>query len=194
MIKTIDNLLLKYSNYSDPYGKIRRDVKERLLFPIIRGLYETDENTAGLFLASVIYGPSYISFEYALSYHGLIPERVYLYTSATFNKRRSKFYETSFGDYSYKDIPKDAYPYGIETMLYDNYVVFMATPEKALCDKLYELSPVSNLLELNELIFLNLRVDENLFNNLNKDLLLNLIPKYKSTNLNLLEKVINNEK
>lgn len=76
MVKIIDSLLEEYKNYNDPYGKIRRDVKNNLIFPIVRGLYETDDKTSGLLLSSVIYGPSYISFDYALSYHGLIPEKV----------------------------------------------------------------------------------------------------------------------
>jgi len=76
-----------------------------------------------LLLSSVIYGPSYVSFEYTLSYHGLIRERVYLFKNATFNKRRSKVFKTMFGKFSYRDIPKEAYPYGVNTIMYDEYVV-----------------------------------------------------------------------
>ena len=193
MVKTVDSLLEEYKNYSDPHGKISRDVKNRLIFPIIRGLYETDDKTSGLLLASVIYGPSYISFDYALSYHGLIPERVVLYTNATFNKRRSKMFKTNFGNYYYRDIPKDAYPYGIQIILHDKYVVFMAKPEKALLDKLYTISPVSNKTELKKLLFEDLRIDEEMFANLDKDLMIQLIPKYKSTNLNILKTLIEKE-
>lgn len=190
MVKTIDMLLSEYSDYKDPYGKIRREVRNNKLFPIIRGLYETDSNTSGLFLASIINKPSYISFDYALSYYGLIPERAYLYTSATYNKRKSKYYETTFGNFFYRDVPKEVYPYGIETKIYDKYVVFIARPEKALLDKLYTLSPVSSLKELEELLFMDLRIDEELFLNLDKNLLEDLIPKYKSTNTNMLLKLI----
>lgn len=190
MVRTINSLLEDYKEYSDPHGKIRRDVNNGLLFPIIRALYETDQKTPGLLLTSVIYGPSYVSFEYALAYHGLIPKRVILYTNATYNKKRSKFYKTNFGNYSYRDVPKEAYPYGVETILYDEYVVFIATPEKAICDKLYAISPVSNISELNKFIFHNLRIDVDVFKSLDKDLLLKLIPKYKSTNLNMFQKII----
>ena len=34
-------------------------------------------------LANVLYAPSYVSFDYALSYYGMIPERVHEITSAT---------------------------------------------------------------------------------------------------------------
>lgn len=193
MIKTIDSLLDEYKEYNDPYGKIRRDVNNSLIFPIIRGLYETDEQTSGLLLASVIYGPSYISFEYALSYYGLIPERVILYTSATYNKRRSKTFKTRFGNYLYRDVPKEAYPYSIETIIYDNYVVFMASPEKALLDKLYTISPVSNLKELYDLLFEDLRIDRDMFLSLDKEVLNKLIPKYKSKNIKMLKTLIDRE-
>lgn len=193
MVKIIDSLLEEYKNYNDPYGKIRRDVKNNLIFPIVRGLYETDDKTSGLLLSSVIYGPSYISFDYALSYHGLIPEKVFLYTNATFNKRRSKMFETKFGNYSYRDVTKAVYPYEIESILYDNYVVFMAKPEKALLDKLYTISPVSNKKELKKLLFKSLRIDEDRFASLDKELMIKLIPKYKSTNLNILKRLIEKE-
>lgn len=193
MVKTINSLLEEYKDYIDSHGKIRREVENKKLFPIVRGLYETDSKTSGLLLASVIYGPSYVSFEYALAYHGLIPERVVLFTNATFNKRKSKQFETMFGNFSYRDIPKAAYPYGIETIIKDNYVVFMATPEKALLDKLYTISPVKSVKELVALLFEDLRIDEEGFLSLDKDLMLDLIPKYQSTNLNILKKYINKE-
>lgn len=191
MIRTINSLLHEYKDYSDPNGKIRRDVNNNLLFPVIRGLYETDESTSGLLLASAIYGPSYISFDYALAYHGLIPERVYLYTSATFNKRKTKYYKTTFGNFLYKDIPKEAYPYGIDVITHENkYVVFMATPEKALLDKLYSLKPVQSQKDLISLIFEDLRIDEDKFKELDKEVIFKLIPKYKSTNIRLLGQII----
>lgn len=78
------------ANYSNQNNKILRDIRDGKLFKIVNGLYETDINTPGYLLAGSIYGPSYISFEYALSYYGLIPERVTTITCATFNKKRKK--------------------------------------------------------------------------------------------------------
>jgi len=46
------------------------------LFKIVNGLYETNPYTPPYLLSGTIYGPSYISFEYALSIHGLIPEKL----------------------------------------------------------------------------------------------------------------------
>ena len=77
-------------NYLNKNTKLGREVKEGKLIKIINGLYETNANTPGYLLAGSIYGPSYISFDYALAYYGLIPERVDVVTSATFNKKKKK--------------------------------------------------------------------------------------------------------
>lgn len=194
MIITIDDLLEEYSGYKDIHGKIRRLVKEGKLIPIIRGLYETNKNTPGEYLAIHIYSPSYISFDTALSYHGLIPEYAYNYTCASFNKRKHKIYKTSFGIYLYQDIPKLVYPYDIKVYIVNGYTYHMATPEKAICDKLYSLSPVKNIDELEYLMFEDLRIDEDDFYDLDKAKLIFLAEKYKSTNLKLLISYLNGGK
>ena len=43
----------------------------------------------------------------------------------------------------------------------------IATPEKALCDKLYTLSPIKNMKELENILFNDLRIDLDEFNKLN---------------------------
>lgn len=194
MIKTIEQLLEEYKNYDDVYGKIRRLVEKKELIPIIRGIYETNKNTPGYYLSSFIYGPSYLSFDYALSYYNLIPEKVYTYTSATFNKRKKKIYQTSFGVYSYQDIPKDAFPFDIQFIEEDEYVYQIASPEKAICDKLYSLQPVSSQKELMELIFVNLRIDQKEFYQLNIDKMIILSSKYNSNNLYFLSQILKKEK
>lgn len=42
-------------------------VKAEKLIRIVRGLYETDGSIPGYYLAPIIYGPSYLSFELAQS-------------------------------------------------------------------------------------------------------------------------------
>ncbi|MBI9010159.1 MAG: hypothetical protein JEZ05_09065 [Tenericutes bacterium] len=194
MIKTIEDLKKDYSSYSDIPGKIRRDVKEGKLVQIVRGLYETSKNTPGYYLSSYIYGPSYISFEYALSYYGLIPERVTAYTSASFNKRKTKIYSTSFGNYIFKDVPKLAFPHEINIIEENGYVYHIATKEKALCDKLYDAKPVYSIKQLRSLLFNDLRINENEFESLNKEILINLVSKYKSKNLTWLGKMVKENK
>lgn len=190
MIKTTKMLLNEYSNYAKPYDKIKRLVKSKELTPIVKGLYETNSTISGQYLAGTICGPSYLSFEFALSFYGLIPEAVYTFTSATFMKRKSKQYQTPFGCFTYQDIPKLAYPFGVKIITENGYTFQIATPEKALCDKLYSLSPVQNQEDLRMLLFDNLRIDENEFNKLNKEDIEILAEKYKSKNVTLLSKFI----
>lgn len=186
----IANNMLKsnLSNYSNKNNKISRDIRDGKLFKIINGLYETNANTPGYLLAGSIYGPSYISFEYALSYYGLIPERVSTVTCATFNKKKKKKYDTSFGIFTYRDIPNLAYPEEIILKTEGDYSYQIATPEKALCDKLYSLEPINNYDNLCNMLFNDLRIDEDEFNKLNVSKVEKLSNLYHSTNVTLLAK------
>ena len=74
-------------------NKISRLIKDNKLYKVVNGLYETEKNTPGYLLAGSIYGPSYISFEYALQEYGLIPERVTVITCATCGKKKKKIYK-----------------------------------------------------------------------------------------------------
>ena len=174
------------SEYSNKNNKISRDIRDGKLFKIITGLYETDPNTPGYLLAGSIYGPSYISFEYALSYYGLIPERVSTITCATCDKKKKKEYNTDFGTFTYRDVPVLAYPEEIILKEENNYSYQIATPEKALCDKLYTLAPLNNYTNLEHMLFNDLRIDEEKFNKLNIDKIERLSELYHSTNIDLL--------
>lgn len=55
-----------------------------------KNLYETGSTVSGYLEAAAICTPSYLSFDYALSCHGLIPEGAKIYTSATCRKRKKK--------------------------------------------------------------------------------------------------------
>lgn len=194
MIITIQQLKEKYNNYSNPITKIGRDVKQGKLFPLVKGVYETNPDTDGSRLAQIIYGPSYLSFDYALAEYGLIPEAVSTFTCATFNKRKIKTYENKFGTFVYRDVPSDVFSYGVIAKVDGNYVCQIATPEKALCDKLYTTSPVKSIRKLKALLFEDLRIDEYEFDKLNKQDILELAPLYHSTNLNFLAKMVKGKK
>lgn len=193
MVLTSLDLKIKYQDYKDINGKIKREIENGKLFPIIKGLYETKSNTPGHYLGQYIYGPSYLSFDFALSWHGLIPERVVNYTLATFNKRRKKKYDTPFGLYLYRDVPKEAFQLSVNTVEVDGYTYLIASPEKALCDKLYTIRSVGSIKRLKNLLFEDLRIDEQEFDKLNREVLLNLASFYKNRNLILLKKMIEGE-
>lgn len=188
MLVSFDALAQQFADYTDIKGKIRREVQGGRLVQVARGLYETDARTDGKYLAGAIYGPSYLSFDYALSVHALIPEAVYAYTSATFCKGKTKRYENAFGTFLYRDVPAAVYPLGVEIKVERGYSYQIASPEKALCDKLYSLSPVYSVRVLKELLFDDLRIDEAAFFALQKDDISQLAPLYRAANLKLLAK------
>lgn len=55
---TTQQLKERYVGYSNPLAKINRDVKQGKLFPLVKGVYETNLNVNGYLLAGFIYGPS----------------------------------------------------------------------------------------------------------------------------------------
>lgn len=188
MLKTNDIIKNELSNYSNKDTKLTREVNKGNLIKIVNGLYETDPNTPAYLLASSIYGPSYISFEYALSYYGLIPERVNVVTCATLNKKKKKKYNTYFGTFTYRDIPSLAYPEQVILRNEGNYSYQIATKEKALCDKLYTLKPLKNYTNLENMLFNDLRIDKEEFSKLNAEAIENLSKLYHATNVSLLAK------
>lgn len=190
MIKTTAIMLQELNNYKNPRDKLAHMVKKQECIPVIQGLYETNPATPGYRLANTICSPSYLSFEFALSYHGLIPEAVYNFTSATFEKKKKKEFKTLFGTFTYRDVPSAAYPYGIECVSENGYTFQIASPEKALCDELYIQSPVTSQRELKELLFDGLRIDWDLFCKLNMDDILFLNSKYHCTNIQKLTKTM----
>ena len=85
-------------------------------------------------IANRLYGPSYVSFETALAYYGLIPERVYRQMSAVV--KRSKCFRTPLAEFAYRQIPESLFPLGVRIIESANGNYLMANPTKALCDTL----------------------------------------------------------
>lgn len=186
MLLTSDVMKNIFKEYSNKNTKICREIKKGNLIKIINGLYETNPFVNGYLLASSIYGPSYLSFDFALAYYGLIPEKVTAYTSATFDKKKKKEYNNQFGTYLYRDVPTEVYPLGIKLVEEGEYVYQIATVEKAICDKLYTLRPIKNMAELEIILFNDLRIDIDEFNKLNLEDIEKISSSYKSTNVELL--------
>ena len=186
MIITTSVLSDKLREYNDAAGKIMRMCRDGELFPLTRGIYETDRNAPGYCIAGAMFGPSYLSFDYALAYYGLIPEAVCTYSSATFNKRKTREIRNAFGTFTYRDVPGDAFPFGVVLKEEDGYVYRMASPEKALCDKLYTMPPVTSRKEIVRMLFEDLRIDQTEFGELDKSGILQIAGKYRCNNLKYL--------
>ena len=169
--------------YACPRVKLSREAKTGKYIRLKRDLYEVDRSTPRVALAQAIFGPSYVSFDYALSHYGMIPEYAYNVTCATFNKRKDKVFDTDFCSFYYTDVPDDVFSIGIECKDIDGYSYYMATPEKALCDKLYTLSPVPNTKELMRLLTEDLRIEESELRNLDSDNVFRYSEAYRTTNI-----------
>lgn len=193
MIKSTQELMLEYASYSNRKMKIQRLVRQGILFPVVKGIYETDRSTDPMLLAGVICGPSYISFQSALSYYGLIPEAVPVITSATTLKNRRKTYDTAFGTYTYRDVPSPVFPYELNDLSVSGYPCLMASEEKCVCDTLYTLSPVGSIRALKELLFDDLRINEEALSSLRIPTLLELSEKYNTGNHRLFAKLLRKE-
>ncbi|HTI11604.1 MAG TPA: hypothetical protein VL832_23685 [Puia sp.] len=151
--------------YSQPNDKIHYLISEGILQPVKRGLYVagpkiTSTKPDPFLLANHILGPSYVSLESALSYYGLIPEKVYEITSVTTKARRR--FTTPLGVYSYTRLPLPYYSYGIRSVEADKQQRFLiASPEKALFDKIITTAGVEFRSKSSVLTYLenDLRID-----------------------------------
>lgn len=182
MIKTLppvpelDYLMVMDSlqDYAYPRKALSDMIRRGQLLRIKKGVYV--QSGAGIepysrqILANMIYGPSHVSYESALSYHGLIPERVEEITSATMGK--SKLFSTSAGRFRYHHQPRAYYSTGYERLsLGRRRGYLIATPEKALADRaLLERGRFSHR-TMREFLFENIRLDEEDFRSLDTQLL-----------------------
>ena len=79
--------------YAKPRDRIRRLITEGSLIRVRKGLYVFGDRYRRTpirreVLANLIYGPSYVSLDSALSYNGMIPERIENVTSVTTGENR----------------------------------------------------------------------------------------------------------
>lgn len=155
--------------YACPRDKISNWLKSGELIRIKKGLYIFGETVAVQpfskeVLANLIYGPSAVSLTYALSYYGLIPERVNSVTSITNN--RNKFFATRIGEFKYYYLPSEKYAAGIVLNSLNRQQSFlMATPEKALCDQIYIIDQdyvLHTFDDMEKYVLHYLRIDETL--------------------------------
>ncbi len=163
--------------YRSPKDKLSSLTREGMLLRLKRGLYSVPRTITGQSLsreliANHLRGPSYVSFESALAYHGLIPERVYITKSATL--KRKKVYSTPVGHFHYIHVPENYYPIGLNLEIIDNsYAYIIASPEKALCDLMLTTSGLrlQSVKSAGEYIIQDLRIDEEAIINFNQGII-----------------------
>ena len=119
--------------------QLSRWVNAGKLIQIRRGWYLIDEpyrpyRVSPAVIANTVVAPSYLSLEWALAFYGLIPEEVPNPTSVT--TARAENFQTAGRYFIYKHIKPEHF-FGYLKTLYDDQDVLIASPEKALWDKLY---------------------------------------------------------
>lgn len=125
----------KMANISDV--QLSRWVNIGYINQIKRGLYvfSDKKDTLDPFGVSfLLYEPSYVSLESALSFHGLIPELVPATTAVSTKTTRT--FENQYGKFLYRHIRSGLFfgyaPYGVSAGKY-----LMAEPEKSVLDYAY---------------------------------------------------------
>lgn len=132
------------AGYRRPNDKISEWLKDGALQPMRRGLYLTGPALRGgpaclPLVANHLYGPSYVSLDFALAMHGLIPEGVAEIASVT--TKGSRRFNNALGRFSYRHLPLAYYRNGQSLgQSAEGFGYLIATPTKALCDRLV-LSP-----------------------------------------------------
>ena len=128
-----------YSNLASPSDKVRALEKSGDIIKLKRGLYVVSSDVTGKLIdvrlcANHIYGPSYVSLQWALRWYGLIPERVHIMSSmTTLHTRR---FENKLGIFEYFQVPPAYFSIGLRIVEEDDASCIMASPEKALCDSI----------------------------------------------------------
>ena len=121
-------------------NQLTRWQKQGLIFRLKRGLYILNEadrkiNPSRLFIANELLSPSYISTEYALSFYGLIPEKVEDITSVT--TKKTTCFKNVFGTFYYQHLNIPSFLGFKQIRDEAGLPVFIAEPEKALVDFFY---------------------------------------------------------
>lgn len=174
------NLLSLLADYRRPNDKIAHWLAQGALTPLKRGLYVVGnpwrrQPLCLPLIANHLYGPSCVSLDFALAWHGLIPERVHEITSVCMS--RARIFKNFLGDFSYVRLPALLYPIGVTQVVASEQVVFlMASPAKALCDKvlLTRGLRIAGQSSMAQFLFDDLRVDEEAFASLD----LNVVQAY----------------
>jgi len=174
---------------SSPRDKTTLLLRQGFIIRVKKGLYVFGDKYrrhpySKELLANLIYGPSYVSLDYALAYHGLIPERVEALTSVT--PSRSRRFSTPAGLFIYRQVPARAYEVGMVRVEGEHGLAFLiASPEKALADKVVSVrgAHIANIGEMGRFLEEDLRIDAGALRPLSAEKIAELAGRYRSLRL-----------
>lgn len=119
------------------YGRVKRALKKGDLTRVRRGVYTINPLISGHLphhfeVAQKLYAPSFISLHSALAFYHLIPEAVYLTTSATIAS--STTIETPHGNFNYQTLPAHNFYTDVQLITTSHASFLIANPWRALLD------------------------------------------------------------
>ena len=132
-------LMAALSGYANPRDRVTTFLRRGDIVRVKKGLYVFGEDLrrrpySRELLANLVYGPSIVSLDSALSFHGLIPERVETMTSVT--TKRPKAFDTPLGSFIYRQAPYGYFHFGMDRVEEGDVAFLIANPERALADKI----------------------------------------------------------
>lgn len=187
------------SGYANPRDCVTRLLRNGTIIRIKKGLYifgedERREPYSRELLANLMYGPSFISLGYALSFYGLTPERVEVVTSVT--SGRSREFDTPVGRFVYRSTRKESFALGVSRIEEGRTPFLIASPERALADTIRSdrSGGVTGLAMMREYLFDDLRLDESGFVKMDPELMLRLADALGSRKVGMCSKLLLQEK
>jgi len=132
-----------------------------------------------LVVSGLLYGPSYVSLETALARHGMIPERVEEITCMA--TKRARAFDTPVGRFRYRPVPERAFAVGVARGTAGGGSYLLASPEKALCDRVAAARGVTAQREVRALLLEDLRLDESRLDELDGELIEAIAERYRRT-------------
>lgn len=188
-------LMSALSGLQNPRQKVTALLKQGHILRVKKGLYVWGplwrRRPVQLeILANLIYGPSLVSGDYALSLHGLIPEGVSVVTSS--GPKAPKDFNTPLGVFRYQRIPVEYHSLGMNRVECHSTGFLLASPERAVCDKLLEIPGLyrPSRSQLWTLLIQELRMDPELILGLDRSLVADLALSARSARLRQLAEIL----
>ncbi len=186
-------------DYKSPRAKVTQLLRKGELIRVKKGMYLAgDQWREGIVClelwANKVYGPSYVSMEYALAFYGTIPEHVVEVTSVTTGRKKN--FNTPIGRFSYSTLPLKLYQVGYTLQKIDaNRSALIATKEKALADLFYFREyKIKTLEEMKKLLFEDLRMEPSQIYEMEIPLLVRIRQANGSALIDLLIEVIQEQR
>ena len=137
--------ILEIKKESTLFSVVRKLVRAGVLTKIEKNKYVLKSAKVSDFaLANFLYSPSYISFESALNFYGILSQFPYEISSATPKKSVQKEFEEKI--FTYTKIKSELF-WGYEKI--ENFLI--ALPEKALLDQIYLVAKGQKNINLDEI-------------------------------------------